>query len=728
MNMPIDRLLWIERAIDGKKLAWNVTEDRATLSDETTGTTIWEGGLLPAFELCFPDGRRAFIKAEATRIDPLPEGMNRIALRFGDAGEGALDCEWASWGLRIASLSAEWAEDASVVALHFGARLLTASQLARTPTFAPDFWPDWSAEGYCVPCAGSSPTKSYWRSWDMGNARLPLGSFGDAMGTPYAAAFPRPLYAAAMGGKAGWLAFGPGDVPPAAVTLELRAATACLSYSFREDLWGAPDTRRRSWDEPLRLAWGDSGYDAMARLYGSFAAGASSDGRTDAQRIGHARSFVCTWGDFKEGRYDLHKIVDRLADRIPADMIILDDGWETAMGTAEPNEARFPDFEGDVARFRANGYDVAFWQSVGWIANPELAGLAAEDLLCGPDGIPRRWTWSGNPLRPESHGYYLLDPSSDRTRRFLTERTERLVRRWRPAALKLDFGYGMPGPDVASPRNPAYRGERLALELLRIIRDAAKSVHPEVTIIYYGIHPIMSRYCDLVSIDDLGDAGDSADYERSGHNRRCLWAALAGATGMPVNTSTGYYWDALPSILLDTAVVGTNGLTLGTADSAGKPMTDAMMQRWNALEAWRRRETARWEPLWLEVELGGMHAETDIVSWGRIERGGVLAALALRGDRREPKRYEQVPFVSFAGHWALIAQDDLGVDASRSLACIPFTAGTLRLEREFSTVHAYGRSDGAWTRLWTVARDELPGGELVVREEDLSRIAGFVVE
>ncbi|WP_147306761.1 hypothetical protein [Paenibacillus taihuensis] len=57
-----------------------------------------------------------------------------------------------------------------------------------------------------------------------------------------------------------------------------------------------------------------------------------------------------------------------------------------------------------------------------------------------------------------------------------------------------------------------------------IIYDAAKSVDPDITIIYYGIHSLMRSVSDLVNLDDLGDAGDSAEHEAAGHNQRCLIA------------------------------------------------------------------------------------------------------------------------------------------------------------------------------------------------------------
>ncbi|MCD9020313.1 hypothetical protein [Cohnella silvisoli] len=731
----------IVAAAAGRRLIWDTEKDQAVLAvypddagevghvPEATHlkSVIWSGSLLPAFELATDDGGTMYVKASAISVEQATERGYRIALDFGTFGVGSLLCETTDWGLCFTRIEANWTTDTRIVSLRFGSRLMTEKERARAPRLDRTFWSDWSSEGYCVPAAGSSPTHSFWRSWDMGDAMLPLGSFGDAMGTPYSAAFPRPLYAAAMGGRHGWIAFGPGEMPDAPLTLQLQSTTANLHFAYREDLWMAPDLRRRVWTEPLRLAWGDTGYDAFNRLYAAF-------GPFQPKSPHHVRSFICTWGDFKEGRYDLKQYTERVSRSTAADMVIMDDHWETFNGSGEPNLERFPDFEADLAGLRDRGYEIALWQSIGWTDDPEQSCLTAEDLLCGADGSPRQWRWSGNPLG-EGGYHYLLDPSSERTRQLIIERTQRIMRRWRPAALKLDFGYGFPSPDVCAPRDPAYRGERLAHALLKLAYDAAKSVDPSVTIIYYGIHPLLRDVTDMINLDDLGDAGDSAAHEISGHNQRCLWASLAASHGMPINTSTGYYWDTLGSILLDTAVVGANGLTLGEFDNDGNRMTDSDMNRWAALQAWHRR-TCGWKPLWLEGHTGSLKGEPKLVSWGRIESpsGGdsALTALALRNEGQETKHYDHVPYVRFTGEWALISIDDRDLKHAGSLACIPFAAGTLVIDGEFTAVHVYGAVDGRLTHLHTLPGSSSTTGQqelrIVVSDEELSSIAGYVIE
>ena len=79
------------------------------------------------------------------------------------------------------------------------------------------------------------------------------------------------------------------------------------------------------------------------------------------------------------------------------------------------------------------------------------------------------------------------------------------MKTFHPKLLKLDFGYGLPSPAMAVPRNPDYRGEKYAYELVRLIHDAAKKVDPEVSILYYSINPLWTNVEDIVSLDDQGD-------------------------------------------------------------------------------------------------------------------------------------------------------------------------------------------------------------------------------
>ncbi len=684
---------------------------------------FWRGSLLPAFFLRSLE-KEIYVDAQISGTSDTAQGSIELSMSFEDHGTGTMTLSREHWGIRVSRIAVEWSRPTAIVSMHVGTRQLTADQ-ARATNLPQSFWPTWSAPEYCVPCVESNPTRSFWRSWNLGDATLPLGSFGDALGTPYAAAYPRPVYAAAMGEAGQWVSLGVGSIPDAALLLQLRASTGAFEWRYREDLWGAPDELHRTWEDPFRIAWGSSAYEAFSRLYGGFDVGVQKSPH-------HSRTFVCTWGDFKQGDYDLGAKALRSAETTPADVMVIDDHWESWTGSGVPHPTRFPNLSQDVESIRAAGFEAGFWEPVAWVHAPQEVGLTDDDLLCGIDGNPRRWKWSGNPLDSDST-HYLLDPASPKARAFLDERTARVMREFGAVTLKLDFGYSIPGPDVCTSRDPRLRGERLAVEFLRIIGDAARRENPDVTIIYYGVHPLLHDLFDLVSLDDLGDAGPSAEREVDGHSQRCMWAALAGEHGMPVNTSTGYFWEPVTQFLLDTAVVGACGITVGQVDRDGQSATRRQLALWHAILAWRRRAT-KWRPVWLDVDMGGGGTEPRIRSWAReeadgvhgIAHGGRVTAVVFRSPSRDVVAKSGLPFLSVTGDWAAISQDGLDLRQSREIALIPASDGSVTIGRKVISVERYEVSGH---RLVAVGDASMPAEpcEVSRAQEESDDLAGFIV-
>ena len=268
-----------------------------------------------------------------------------------------------------------------------------------------------------------------------------------------------------MGSDEDWVAMGPGAVPDAALTLQIRSGTAGLEFLYREDLWPGPAQRRRVWVEPLRLFWAPLAWDAYARLFDSF-------GPFPAAAASHQQGHWNSWGNFRRGQMDLRDLADRVAGDFRLPILVLDEGWEASPSNGIPNRKTFPRFEEDLKYIKAKGLKVGFWQAIGWVHEPEKLGLGPADLLCGADGRPRRVTWCMD--LNSSDASYCLDPASAPTRAFLRERTQRVMKQYEPRLLKLDFGYGLPGPDVAASRDPALRGERMAYALMQTIVQAAR--------------------------------------------------------------------------------------------------------------------------------------------------------------------------------------------------------------------------------------------------------------
>jgi len=651
---------------DGKYIfQWDLKTDRATFSTAADHTQIWSGSLLPAFWIQTSSGRQ-FIKAsvDAGRSGITP-GKLDLALVFEKYGMGTLSVVAEPWGIRFAKLSVLWQDKPpAIIEMYIGASPLTGEQLAMVGDAEKPFFPDWSAFGYCIPGAKEGPAQSYFRFWDFGQSDIALGSFGPSMGSPYGAAFPRPTLSASMGYNNGWITFGAGSIPDAAMTLHLRGARGCIQYLYREDLWGAPAGRERIWDEPLRLTWGENAWLSLRRYMTSVPA-------TRVLPASHHKAIWNTWGNWRLKEYAIGPIAD-IADKVGADILVLDDPWESSGGSGSYDVKKFPDFPGDIDRIHKLGLQHGIWETLAWVDDPYALGLTNDELIVNKQGIPCKGSWNFDPFSP---GHYLLDLSADKGRAFLAERTRRVMRELKPKLIKLDFGYGITNANVGVPRNPALRGERYSYELTKVIVEAAKSVDPEVTIMYYCLSPLFQSLFDMVSLDDQGDLWyDHAD----GHDQWSIWASLLSQHQVALNASSGYDWRTDDEIILNTAVLGSPGSVLGNKMNDGKPIPDRYFNRRYAINRWYRK-TIQWEPLWLNSDLGGMETRMQLNCWGRTEKingQDALTALALRSCNRETLNGALPAAWQWTGRWALIAQDQHDIGTSEKLAVIPFDAQT----------------------------------------------------
>ena len=665
----------LENEVNEFAFSWNLETDHARL--KKSGVDIWNGSLLPLFWLADRHGQRVAVKA---RVTPQPKAAamsGMLAFVLEDFGSGELNYEFREQQLLFTRLAVTWItpETPRLVGLYFGCAPMTREQRAAAPTLERPFWPNWRAWGFGVASAKTAPMQSFFRRWDFGHVNLPLGNFGPAMGTPYAAAFPRPTLGACMGGPAGCICFGAGSVPDAALTLQVRSSSGGLEWLYREDLWGAPAGSTREWTNPLWLSWDDLAWRAYRRYFRTLAPAVGAAPKS----AHHLRSFWCSWGDIRLSRYDLPASVDQ-AVRFGNELVIVDESWTSFPGSDEVHTGRLPNFESDIAYFRAHGIAVGLWQAIIWIGDYEKVGLTREDVLHTIDGDPVRANWGIDPHDPKKFAF-CLDPSSPRALAYLKRRTEKFMKLYHPVLLKLDFGYGVPGPDACAPRNPSLRGERMAWTLMKTIGDAARAIDPNVTIMGYSLNPLWDRVQDLISMDDLGDSGN---YEKAGHGHWSVWAALAGDRGTPVVTSSGYDFEPDEEILLNTAVVGVPASVFATRMPDGQSLPEDLRLRRLALARWHRRAT-RWEPLWLDSTPGDFSAEPQPRNWGRcelFEGEWCLTALALREPSQRASADPVLRGVRWTGRWALIAQDDHDIFSSTALAVVPFGSGQIQLARK----------------------------------------------
>ena len=343
----------LERTSAARSSVRDLATEQAELRLPQATKPFWQGPLCLPSWLKGPAGDRQTHQGQGRRHYPGTDDYHTKAKR--KRGSLAYASPWCGGGLRgDAALSGEgmghgflrweaarresssgiseareWGRQAAGVGgMYFGWRLHAEEQVM-VPTLRRPFWPRSQADGYCVPSAGLShpeflPLLGFWP------CEHPPGEFGPAMGTPYAAAYPRPLFSAAMGSDEGWVAMGPGTVPDAALTLQIRSSTAALEWLYREDLWPAPAQGSRVWSEPLRLFWAPVAWEAYARLFDSF-------GPFPAGHAIHQKGHWNSWGNFKRGQMDLRDLADRVAGDFHLPILVLDEGWETSPSSGIPN-------------------------------------------------------------------------------------------------------------------------------------------------------------------------------------------------------------------------------------------------------------------------------------------------------------------------------------------------------------------------------------------------------
>lgn len=653
----------------GYQLYWNIAKDSAVLVKEQLNGLIWRGSLLPAFWLQTDAEEKQYVKAKLAETPYLRDNGGTVPLTIGKLGKGILEISYQSGGVQFSKLEVEW-NDAppQIISMYFGSSGLQPGEKVKAITLEQPFWPDWEAAGFCVPSAKGNPVQSFFRMWDLGHANLPLGSFGPSLGTPYAAAFPRPFYSCAFGNNEGWAVFGAGTVPEAAMVLKIHASNGCLQYLYREDLWGNSNEKKRIWHEPLRISWAGTAYDAYQSYFHSF-------GPLSPVADIHQRNIWNTWGDFRIGDYNLKEIANKTID-FEADVLAIDQSWESSEGSGMWSEKRFPAYKDDLKYIRSQGLKTGFWQNVVWIEKPEEYGLTAQDLLCGADGQPIKTSWNMN---PHGVGNYCLDPSSLKAAAFIRSRMQKIMKELKPELIKLDFAYAIPSPNVATARDPEMRGEKLAFSLLKLVADAAREVNPNVTIQYYSIHPLFRQVQNLLSLDDLGDAGS---YEAEGHGQWSIWSSLAGQQGTAIMASSGYDWDADDEVLLNTAVIGAQSSVLPRNLDDGSPIPLQKINKRVALAMWHRRSVG-WTPLWLNSHKGSLAQEPKPVCWGRLERwqgGNQLTALALRDSAGLSDSDKSIiRNIRWKGRWAIISQDEQNIFDAGKVALVPFDGGFVEI-------------------------------------------------
>lgn len=211
------------------------------------------------------------------------------------------------------------------------------------------------------------------------------------------------------------------------------------------------------WSEPIFCGWGAQCHVA------------------DSSGVGIAADYAT------QERYDV--FLGRLEEEglVPG-TVVLDDKWQAAYGTNEPDETKWPDLRGWIAARHERGQKVLLW----WKAwDPE--GLPPELCVRNSDGAP-----------------VALDPSNPATREALRESVRAMLS---PDGLdgdglKIDFTARTPSGRALEHHGPAW-GIALLHELLAVVYEAAKGAKPDALLLTQTPHPAFVDVADMIRLNDM---------------------------------------------------------------------------------------------------------------------------------------------------------------------------------------------------------------------------------
>jgi hypothetical protein len=179
--------------------------------------------------------------------------------------------------------------------------------------------------------------------------------------------------------------------------------------------------------------------------------------------------------------------LDRLAQHgIRPGTVVVDDRWQRAYGTGEPDTLRWPDLRGWIAGRHAAGQRVLLWWKA-W----DATGLPARECVTDPAGTP-----------------VAVDPGSPAYLAHLTTVSTWLLS---PDGLdadgfKVDFTQRAPaGAGLLRPGAPpdAPWGIAALHMMLRTLYRAAKAAKPDALVVTHTPHPGFGDVCDMVRLNDL---------------------------------------------------------------------------------------------------------------------------------------------------------------------------------------------------------------------------------
>jgi hypothetical protein len=220
-----------------------------------------------------------------------------------------------------------------------------------------------------------------------------------------------------------------------------------------------------------------------------------------------------------------------------------------------------------------------------------------------------------------------------------------------------------------------YAGERMLLKGLEVVVEAMRQENPDIVLMYYNLSPLLNKYLDLHSPDDLFLNAGEYDIEA---NRRFYFSSIMADIGTPTYGSGGYDWGTMPQIWFDSALLGTLGSLqpLGV-DERGETGTPERIAKFNGLSRLVRPASR------FHIEVLGDRAvfaatrAAHATSWARYE-GKELMGVALR-DRAWDRAG-----ITATAPLVVASREKTGLHNAQQLGLVPFGDGELALRHEAS--------------------------------------------
>ncbi len=612
-------------------------------------------------------GALAEVRLDGNRFRVRYKGVNgggalHIAVRFEPAHFVIERIEYQPWG---------------------GEAIVALSHFARWDNDA--VCPAARASACVIPGGRQDPEQAIFPTESADDTRFSIGCFGMDAGTYHQQwALPHYLvscYNTEPGGEpvSGAACIGLGAIPDGSVTARVSRGAFSYEINFRGDLWGhrrGPSTQRFGF--PLVVAVAPDWYQAGLAYFAALASEGYAPKRSP-ESVPETAFWAQydTWGDQASRRCILHLLNeahlramgdDFRASGLRSRLFVIDDKWERVYGSLAHDEERFPSFDEALDRIRSNGCEIGLWTAFPRCEDYRAIGLTEEAVLVRPDGAPYV-------CKQGNRSWYVFDPTNTKAAAYLAGRARRLVERYRPAMVKIDFGYEIPPPDVAGPHDPKHGGELLFQRFLEIIAGAIKEADRRVAILYYCVTPLFNGLIDQCGMDDLWMSRGRYD---DGFAKRALLSTWCGAFGMVPYGSTGYDWRSAAEIWLDTAIIGTPGVIAPLhGDEYGEKPSPDLIARYNGVARIARRNpyyTVQIFDADLFDAVNGPRAR----SWARIEDGQTVVAVLRPGDTG----VALAPGIAEATCRVAIASlTDASLATAPAVGIVPFETGRVTLRR-----------------------------------------------